>query len=65
MRRLGIRKLVIASVVAAAPVAALAAEAVPAAPAPQAVNFVCASVGQIHLGLCVGPPISATMHQLG
>lgn len=65
MRRPGIRKLVIAAVVAAGPAVALVAEAVPSAPAPQAENFICASVGQVHLGLCVGPPIAAATHQLG
>lgn len=65
MTRTGLRKVVMAAVVAAGPVVGLAVELLPSAPAPQAQNFVCASIDQINVGLCIGPPVAASMHPLG
>ena len=57
MRMSRLRKALVAATVAATPIVVVAVDAASTAPAPQAINFVCASVVQVS-GLCIGPPVN-------
>lgn len=61
-----LRKIVLAAALVATPAAGAATWALEAggAPTPHALNFVCASLDQVNLGLCLGPPIPAGLHRV-